>query len=471
MKNEKIIFFILLLIFIFPNASSLIEISDCLGIQNMRDNLSEDYVILNDIDCSKSSDFNSGKGFDPIASFKGTLDGKNHTIYNFKIERYNKPSALFTNLCGSSIVRNINFENAVIIAGYGDGGVLVGGSDCSPRDKILIENIFVKNGSVYGGDYEYSGGLIGRVLTGVTLVNCHYQGFVEGAGGLVGQNDGAIINSSFIGSVDGAKTGSWVEAGPEYLPGVTGGFTGWNFGTIRGSFSEGEVSGLNNVGGFVGGNEYLSETWRGEIFDSYSKSNVTALDYKGGFVGYNVGGDIIDSYSTGVVSSNTELSGFGLNLNLFNFRDILPILELDKTGGFLAYIENYECYDGYWNVETSGVSTSACAVNGKTTQEMKTSLTFDSWNKDIWILQNGKYPCFEWQDDCLIPDSDSDGIPDSDDKCPQTSEDEDEIIYGCSCSQILELKPGEDSYEGKKSCPQGVIWIFTKGIGWAKDLF
>lgn len=66
-------------------------------------------------------------------------------------------------------------------------------------------------------------------------------------------------------------------------------------------------------------------------------------------------------------------------------------------------------------------------------------------------------------------DADSDGIPDNEDKCPNTIGEQ--VVYGCSCEQILALKPGENTLANKEGCSKGVIDVFTKAIGWAKDLF
>ena len=68
--------------------------------------------------------------------------------------------------------------------------------------------------------------------------------------------------------------------------------------------------------------------------------------------------------------------------------------------------------------------------------------------------------------DPLIEDSDNDGIPDDEDKCPDTTGDQ--ISYGCDCNQILELKPGKD--EGLE-CTKGIINVFKNKIGWAKNLW
>lgn len=67
--------------------------------------------------------------------------------------------------------------------------------------------------------------------------------------------------------------------------------------------------------------------------------------------------------------------------------------------------------------------------------------------------------------ECVF-DEDNDGIPNNEDKCPNTEGEQ--LVYGCSCKQILELKPGKDK---SSKCSPGIIKVFTKGIGWAKDLF
>lgn len=66
-------------------------------------------------------------------------------------------------------------------------------------------------------------------------------------------------------------------------------------------------------------------------------------------------------------------------------------------------------------------------------------------------------------------DTDGDGVQNIDDKCHNTIGPQE--VYGCSCYQILELKPGEDKGEYKNGCSEGTIKVFTKLIGWAKYLF
>jgi hypothetical protein len=466
---KKILVFLVFGIFLTGGVMALTQITDCQGLQDIKLNLSEDYVLINDIDCSDTINWNSGAGFESISQFQGSLDGQKYTISGFYMER--PYVGLFRSLCGDVSITNLKFTNAsVTVTGDGEGGVLLTGWECSPSNS-LIDNVEIE-GSFYGGIIEYTGGLAGNLNVGINLTNSKFIGYVEGAGGLIGQNDGNVLNSSFEGFVNGTGVDIW-WSGPncwssgfkDCIPGLTGGFAGWNFGTIRTSYSTGKVEGLNNVGGFVGGDEYIDETWRGEIFDSYSTANVTGLEYKGGFVGYNRGGDIINSFSTGTVKDRENLTQ-SASLTLMSQE------EASTTGGFLAYLDDehgYDCYDSFWDIETSGITESACSVNGKTSSEMKNPSTYSTWDPDLWFFPSGDYPCLVWEEGCLVLDSDGDGIPDADDKCPNTEGEQ--LVYGCSCEQVLELKPGEDTAENRQGCSQGLLNVFENAIGWAKDLF
>ena len=70
-------------------------------------------------------------------------------------------------------------------------------------------------------------------------------------------------------------------------------------------------------------------------------------------------------------------------------------------------------------------------------------------------------------------DADNDAVCGDADKCPNTTEDEpyEPLIYGCSCRQILDLKPGNNKGEYKNGCSPGTVNLFTRQIGWARKLF
>lgn len=54
--------------------------------------------------------------------------------------------------------------------------------------------------------------------------------------------------------------------------------------------------------------------------------------------------------------------------------------------------------NSFWDVTSSGVSTSKDASNldttvgGLTTAQMKTSSTYSTWDRTIWNISNGEYP-------------------------------------------------------------------------------
>jgi len=393
-----------------------IAITTCQELQDIQNDRYSNYEIINDIDCSKTIEWNKGNGFIPIRGFFGILEGNNYEISDLYIQ--DDQAGLFYALCRNATLRNLEFIDVKInILDKGEGGIILGGVSCS-ADNILIENIFA-SGEVYGGGDEYSGGLFGRINRAMTLRNSQIWAYVEGAGGSVGQNDGQIINSSFAGTANGT-TVTWVYAGPTMdKQGISGGFVGWNFGTITTSFSEGIVYGLNNIGGFVGGNEYVDKTWRGEIFDSYSIADVKGADYIGGFVGYNVGGNITNCYSTGTINPEPtpdptpELPTMSpINMNLINpGMNLLAAPPQRLSGGFLAYIDpDYECINSFWNKETSEETKSACAVQAKTTMEMQDIETYENWNfENTWRIPDFDYPELKWEPITVYPHS----LPDS----------------------------------------------------------
>ncbi|MEX2634361.1 MAG: GLUG motif-containing protein [Balneolales bacterium] len=112
--------------------------------------------------------------------------------------------------------------------------------------------------------------------------------------GLFGVNTGTITN---VALEDAVITGNE----------QTGALAGENRGVISGSYSTGEVSGLEMVGGLVGYNPNA-----GEIADSYSSANVTATQTAaGGLAGKN-DGTITESYAAGsVASGEVPTEGFG----------------------------------------------------------------------------------------------------------------------------------------------------------------
>ncbi|MDY4509345.1 MAG: DUF4430 domain-containing protein [Candidatus Faecousia sp.] len=167
----------------------------------------------------------------------------------------------------------------------------------------------------YTGTYDRIGSIAGRFQG--TIENCVSYATVQGTGcvgGLVGAQDQAmgqcaVYNSSFHGTVTGSGS---------YVGGIVG--SGYNdFGeasapnggrpTIQGCSSDGTVVGASCVGGILGGDQYVAQTWDNVI--SYVTGNtftgtVSGSNYVGGIIGYY---NSLNRYDH--VSDNTFAEGCG----------------------------------------------------------------------------------------------------------------------------------------------------------------
>lgn len=260
--------------------------------------LSGNYVLGADINATSTSAWNSGKGFAPINSFAGTLDGLGHTIANLEINRTNIYNVgLFGHLAAGSTVRNLGVSDARI-TGIIFVGILAGDNEGS------ISNSYA-TGAVSGA--LYVGGLTGRNTATAAISDSHVSALVTGGknqyqgpvGGMVGHNTGIVRNSYATGAVSGAI--------------FVGGLVGLSdsHATVSGSYATGSVTGSgSDVGGLVGRNLDSSA-----ISDSYAIGDVSGVGRVGGLVGINFDNSpIINSYATGAVSGVGEVGGLvGLN--------------------------------------------------------------------------------------------------------------------------------------------------------------
>jgi hypothetical protein len=184
-------------------------------------------------------------------------------------------------------------------------------------------------------------------------------------GVLVGINRGTVSYSYSTGSLTG-----------EYY---SGGLVGQNDGAVSNAYSTCDVTSDSGAGGLMGANT-------GTVSNTYSTGNVTGDSGAGGLVAAN-SGTVTNSYSTGSVSAN------------------------EYVGGLVGYSEEGTVSGSFWDMESSGQSTSDGGT-GKTTTEMKSIGTFSSagWNiiavadlgtrntAYIWNMVTGvTYPFFSLQ--------------------------------------------------------------------------
>ncbi|MBW2965753.1 hypothetical protein KY342_01465 [Candidatus Woesearchaeota archaeon] len=222
------------------------RITNCTDLQNMKNDLSANYVLANNINCSDTVNWNSGQGFDPIGNntnrFNGSFNGQRFIITGLYINRSTSYVGLFGDVDNGTVIKNVGLED-VNIEGYEYVGSLVG------YNRGNINNSFA-TGNTTGSNYT---------------------------GGLIGYNDqGNISNSYIIGNINGSS-------------GV-GGIVGYNNqGNISNSYATGNVTGSNYIGGLVGTANF------GEVVNSFATGNITGSFDVGGLIGNN-SGTLTNSY-------------------------------------------------------------------------------------------------------------------------------------------------------------------------------
>lgn len=268
------------------------------------------------------------------------------------------------------------------------GGIT--GSLCADYgdEEVVVRNV-ITAGTVTATDSGDAGGIAGRTCGGL-IENVSSTSSVEAnsnAGGLTGSNYDARIYRSYA-------TGS-VTA----IVGPAGGIASRNAddGLIEESFSTGNVSGVERVGGVAGANG-------ARILNSYARGTVAGETQVGGIAG-RCGGEIEKSYATGPITGDTNV------------------------GGVVGSDQGCDVVDTFWDAEASGQGTTQATAVGKTTAEMKSSLTYTSTDSDglseawdfstIWNQlpdANDGYPCLQWYEGCasvLPEDLNGDGTLDA----------------------------------------------------------
>ena len=304
--------------------------------------------------------------------FTGSFDGNGHIINNFTYSTDTDFIGLFGSVGIGGEIKNLGMTNVSVNGNKFLGG-LVGYNSGS------ISNCYT-TGSVSGN--SRLGGLVGinvDMMMGDSgngnISDCHADGNVTGnfgVGGMVGCNMfGNISNCYANGDVMSNGDNS------HYL----GGLVGDNYGSISKSYATGSVSsgdGSYSLGGLVGNNS-------GSINNSYATGGVSDGDNSydlGGLVGEN-SGSINNSYATGGVSGGDNSY---------------------YLGGLVGYnVMMGEVSSSFWDVQTSGQSTSSGGI-GLSTEQMKTRSTYveAGWDfaceivngyEDIWLIADGlDYP-------------------------------------------------------------------------------
>lgn len=308
-------------------------------VNNNNDTTGLTFVLADDIDLT-------GVDMDPIGwfvqanksstlrfdrSFRGTFDGQGHTISNLTI----KHNGCSTGLFGST-------------------------------DGAVIKNVKVKSAYVFG--MRQTGGLVGRLVSS-TLNNCTFSGEVCSRGKGAGQNSGAFVGG-LVGEMSGSQILN-CAAEAEILVFGAANRSEDHFGSIYENKYIPYCNG-SYVGGIVGKTSGATSTIKNVNFNGKvtvigeGDGNGNAV---GGFIGGGTFANITDCSSTAEVSGNEQVGGFigsqeGTNQSL-SIRNCVAngsVYGNDKVGGFAGYMG----YNGRASTKNSFVNVRVSAAEGST---------------------------------------------------------------------------------------------------------
>jgi hypothetical protein len=228
---------------IFGSSSQGTQIRTWYDLDNIRNDMSSDYILMNNLDSTTdgyddlaSPAADEGKGWHPIIGpggdppFTGTFNGQGYEIRDIFI---NLPDigyvGLFSIVGEEGHVLNIGVVDADITSTAYIGGLAGGNAG-------TVSNSY-STGSVVG---DYMVGGVAGVNSG-TVSNSYSTSAITsgtGAGGLAGQSFGTISYSYSTGRVTGSN--------------YTGGLVGYNEGTVSDSFWDTETSGQATSAGGTG---------------------------------------------------------------------------------------------------------------------------------------------------------------------------------------------------------------------------
>ena len=308
-----------------------VEISDWNDLDNVRNDLSGDYVLVNDLDSETAGYAGIGDDFEPIGfvsgdrdgdPFSGVLDGDGFQISDLVIEENDSSEAgvaFITRVGDGALVENLSVDGTVNST---IDDLYYGGLTAYNADGATIQNC-VSHVDVTATNRV--GGLVGENRN--IVEDSYATGSVEGddeVGGLVGRNSSDVTESAATGSVEGDEE--------------VGGLVGNNNATIEDSYATGSVVGGVEVGGLVGGSSTL-------IAESYATGSVEGDEEVGGLLGSTFFSEETNSYwdvdatgqsssagdGTGLTTSEMQGSEAETNMDGFDFSNTWDsVLESDE---------------------------------------------------------------------------------------------------------------------------------------------
>jgi len=168
-----------------------IPIRTAADLNAVRDSLSGNYILMNDISLA---DYSAGEGWQPIGDyitfFTGKFNGNGHKITNLIIDRP-KPDEGYAGLFGFIYGGSVSNLGVDIGTGGIIGGSPAGGIAGYVYDSSTITNCY-STGSISSSSSSSSGGIAGDVYSG-TITNCYSTGSISSfsSGGIAGSVGGS----------------------------------------------------------------------------------------------------------------------------------------------------------------------------------------------------------------------------------------------------------------------------------------
>ena len=255
-------------------------------LQNMKNKLTGNYMLANDINFKNANNELVIEHFQPIGRkpgpnvpeegmFQGRLDGLNHVISDIRIKKIDS-------------------------TGEGDVGMI--GSNAG-----VVENLGVINGEIYVPSFNWVGGIVGANKTGGIIRNVYFTGSVTGAwavGGIAGGQNGGSSSLSLPGASIEKAYNAGTIIGLRNSSTRVGGIVGSNGGTVKEAYNTGTIS--SSTGQYVGG---IAGRNSANIENVYNTGTISGNSYIGGIVGYHDGGATRFAYNTGNISGTQNVGG------------------------------------------------------------------------------------------------------------------------------------------------------------------
>ncbi|MBU5479879.1 DUF4430 domain-containing protein [Blautia sp. MSJ-19] len=319
--------------------------------------------------------------------FSGIFDGNNHTVTilegglplfgyvrNTRIRNLN---IYGTKIAGYGLVNNfegvglsgtaVEIDNVTLKSGsstlkaglLGANKTMSPYAGCSSSFEATVRNCTIEKDVVIGYDKDMNeiGAIAGRMQG--TVENCVSYATVYGTryvGGIIGTRDNAMGNCSVI----GCKFYGTVEASGELAGGIAGG--GYDDSsapngckiTINSCVSEGTVTGSDKVGGILGADLYVAQTWDNCVYTFKNNS----------FTGKVKATSQNPSYVGGIIGFYDSLNRIDVITNNYYSKDC----GADKAIGFVKYIDTscttHETASGATYFSTEKETTACPTVEG-----------------------------------------------------------------------------------------------------------